>query len=143
MRDHGSQVVRHTNDRNSAMRLIKVFTAHHSKKVPVILDLQEEMVDRGKGLDETTAGIELEGELARERDKLRQELLPSSGDMQEALESRDKEAAEMLRQHQQETDEKMKRLDREREELKIDMERLHEEKYARLERSLEVQGKRA
>lgn len=138
MRDQGSQVIRHTNDNASAMKLIDIFASKYSEKAPIVLDLQSDMVDHEKTLNETAAGKVMGGAIAEEREKLRKQLEEAQADMKEALESRDKEAAEMLDQVEKEMNQKVERLDRDRQELEISMEKLHLEKYAKLERALEA-----
>jgi len=131
MTENGSRTYRHDNTLESANRLLRFFTTvgHPDKAV---LAIQQEMVDGGKSLDQTDAGIELESVLAKEREKFRRELAEAKEMMQEAIETRDKESAEILRQQQDETNEKIEALQRERQQLKISMEKLHEEKYAKL-----------
>jgi DNA repair exonuclease SbcCD ATPase subunit len=137
MVQNGSQVTRHMNNRSSAIQLLDIFASTDTDKVPVVLELQEEMVNQKRGLDETAAGKELDVAMTKEREKLRKELAQTQLDMKEALESRDKEAQEILQQYQREMDEKVRRLDRERRELAANMENLHKEKYEKLRKALE------
>ena len=53
----GSAMYRHTRDFHSAMNIILYLINRHST---TILELQKEMVDQKKSLDDTNAGRELE-----------------------------------------------------------------------------------
>jgi len=135
MVDQGSKVFRHTNDRESAVRLLEHFVdSEHG----MTLEIQEEMVLHRKALDETKAGIELEKELARERIKFKEELAQTQQDMRDALKAHDEQSAKLLQEHQEMTDAKIRRMDQERDDLKISLEKLHAKKYAQLERQLQV-----
>lgn len=71
MMDRGSQVYRHYNTSESAMKIVRVLADGGSK---VKLDLQTQMVDENLRLDETTAGKSLNKELDKERAKWSREL---------------------------------------------------------------------
>ncbi|KAH8692286.1 P-loop containing nucleoside triphosphate hydrolase protein [Talaromyces proteolyticus] len=71
MINKGSRMFRHRGDRASAERLLKQFL---SVAAPTVLHLQRQMVDEEMRLDQTSAGIELEHVLAREREKFQREL---------------------------------------------------------------------
>lgn len=138
MHEKGSQIVRHQNSRESARRIVDIFASHNTTKQKVDLGIQKEMVRDGKTLNETTAGIELDKELAKERAKFMKELDEIKMDMDETLKKRDKESTAMLDDQRREMDRKVKRLDQERDELKISMERLHKLKLAEMEERFEA-----
>lgn len=56
--------------------------------------------------------------------------------MKEALASRDRETAEMLRQHQEEMNERVHKLDKEHSALQVSLERLQEERFAKVQKAL-------
>ncbi|KAF4943734.1 hypothetical protein FGADI_13205 [Fusarium gaditjirri] len=75
MLSKGSSIHRYNNTAESAREIILSLAGHNS---PIATDLQKQMVDEGKSLDETSAGQGLKSELLKERQKLtkeRQELL--------------------------------------------------------------------
>ncbi|KAM0422014.1 hypothetical protein ACHAPD_000457 [Fusarium lateritium] len=75
MLSKGSSVHRYNNTAESAREIILSLTGHNA---PIATDLQKQMVDEGKRLDETSAGQGLKNELLKERLKLtkeREELL--------------------------------------------------------------------
>ncbi|KAL8288224.1 hypothetical protein RB597_000359 [Gaeumannomyces tritici] len=140
MVQHGSRIFRHANNPDSALRLVGLFMGEHH---PETLAIQSEMVDNGRTLDQTTAGKELDGVLAKEREKFRRELDDAKQEMKEAIETRDKESEEMLRQHQKEMDKKIEALEEERQNIKRTMEQLHWESEVKLQRRLEDEREQA
>lgn len=137
MHENGSQITRHQNSRDSALRIVDIFASRDTTKQKVDLGIQREMVKHGKTLDQTDAGIELDKELAKERAKFLERLGSIKAGMEETLKKRDKESTARLEEQKREMDRKLKRLDHERDELKISMERLHMIKLAEMERRLE------
>lgn len=134
MLQKGSRIEQHMNTPESAHRIVQLFMADKSHpSSPLLLAIQDEMVNNNKDLDETEAGKGLEGVLAKERERFRQQLEQARQDMKEAIDMRDKESQEQLAKQQEEATRKMKEFERQQEELKIDMERLHREKYEALE----------
>jgi hypothetical protein len=135
MHEKGSQIVRHMNDRKSALKIIELFMP----KQAVVLELQDEMVKHEKGLHETAAGQEVEAALVIERAKFEREIAQTKKDMEFALELKDKEVTDMLQQNFEEMSLKMSALNQQSEHLKVSMEKLHQEKLAALEAQLEEQ----
>lgn len=136
MKSQGSKVCRHDGDRASALRLVEHFVTKGSQ---VVLDIQHQMVEEKKDLNETSAGIELEAELIKERKKYQDHLKEVQETIAEAIRERDDEMARTLQELQEDYRAEMKRLSRDREELKISMQSLHEAKYAELTQRLESQ----
>lgn len=137
MLDKGSQIHRHYNDRNSAVRLIESLIANRVAQPKVVLDIQAQMVDHGKDLVDTAAGQALDDEISEERKRFAKEIAETQADMREALAQRDKDAAEMLRQHRDDMNERVRRLDSEHSALKVSLERLQEERFAKMKLALE------
>ncbi|MBE3042613.1 hypothetical protein IMZ48_08560 [Candidatus Bathyarchaeota archaeon] len=131
----GARVKRHDNGRESAMRLLKELV--QNKKMA--MSIQKEMVTEGKTLDQTQAGIEIESELQRQREKFKQELAEVQEMMHEAMEARDQEAAEALRQHKADTQRKLDKIVQERKDLKMTMQAMHVEKFAELDKKHQEQ----
>ncbi|KAI1087988.1 P-loop containing nucleoside triphosphate hydrolase protein [Rostrohypoxylon terebratum] len=137
MTRQGSQVRQHRNTKDSARDLLKIFVT--SNQAPITLKIQEEIVDKHKDLNETSAGIELDSALAVEREKYRRELEEMKSEMKEALAARDNETAEIIRQNQQEVLDNIKKLDRDRQELRVSFEKMYQERVAQLEGQLRQQ----
>lgn len=130
----GSQVRRHYNTKESAKGLLQIFVS--SNDPPVALKIQEEMVDAHRRLDETSAGRELDGVLAQEREKYRRELEEMKAEMKEALLIRDNEMTEIILQSQRELLAKIESIDRDREQMKVSLESIYSERIAELESQL-------
>ncbi|KAF4337929.1 hypothetical protein FBEOM_8184 [Fusarium beomiforme] len=70
MLSKGSSIHRYNNTAESAREIILSLAGHNA---PIATDLQKQMVDEGKSLDETSAGQGLKAELFKERQKLTKE----------------------------------------------------------------------
>lgn len=136
MISRGSQVVRHMNTKDSALRLISTYASNESKIDSKPLDIQVDIVDRGLTLEQTPAGKEVEVALAREKAQLEQELQDQKDSIQRLLKEKDQAAASRMQNHQDETNAKIRQLTAQSEELKSSMEKRHKEQYAKLESSL-------
>ncbi|KAJ0289334.1 hypothetical protein COL940_001531 [Colletotrichum noveboracense] len=112
MLSKGSRIEKHMNNPQSAHHIISRFMSHSRPTTPVLLAIQDEMVNKNKNLDETEAGKGLEGE---------------------AIAARDKESQEELMRQQALAERNLERLRRQQEEIKTTMEKLHREKYEKLE----------
>lgn len=133
--ERGAQVQRHWNNHDSAIAVIQNFVPLDITQSPqhVKLAIQTEMVDSHKDLDQTSAGLELQGELQKEREKMLQELEERAKEIQE---EKDQELREILRKDQENQAKELQRRDTEIQELKISMERMHEKKIQQLEERL-------
>ncbi|KAF8862967.1 hypothetical protein BDZ45DRAFT_145841 [Acephala macrosclerotiorum] len=129
MKAQGSTVRRHMGDRRSAVKIIDFFA---DQKSHVTLEIQDQMVNQNKDLDQTSAGQELQSELLREREKFKADLEQVQRDMQEAIRERDAMAEEALKEVRDEYISKIEELSKQGEELKISMQRLHEANYKEL-----------
>lgn len=129
----GSRIERHMNTPESARRIVEIFISKGHPSSPVLLAIQDEMVNNNKDLDKTEAGRGLDGVLAIEREKFRRELEQTRQEMQEAIDLRDKESQEELSKQQAESEKRLKQLQVQQMELKTTMEKLHREKYEALE----------
>ncbi|KAF3921570.1 hypothetical protein AA313_de0203902 [Arthrobotrys entomopaga] len=129
MVSRGSKVFRHANDRDSALEIVDYIVGLHTK---VVLDIQYQMVDQHKTLDQTGAGKELEAELIKQREKFAQQLKEVQEDLKSALEEADEESTRCLNALQKDFEKKLGDSDKDRQRLKTDMERLHGEKEKQL-----------
>lgn len=128
----GSRIERHMNTPESARRIVEIFMSKGRPRSPVLLAIQDEMVNNHKDLDETEAGRGLDDVLAIEREKFRRELEQTRQEMQEAIELCDKKSQEELSKQQAESEKRLKQLQVQQEVLKITMEKLHRERYEAL-----------
>ncbi|CAM1502632.1 Fc.00g074080.m01.CDS01 [Cosmosporella sp. VM-42] len=139
MMDKGSQVYRHQNNADSARRALKMFLSDNIEQPAITLDIQDEMVNGKKKLNETGAGQEVESALQQQREKFQKQIAELQEMMKEALEMRDRESAEQLRQQKEEMDQNLDKIRREREELKVSMELLHRDKFQKIEEKLNAE----
>lgn len=80
VREHGTQVGRHYNTRESAMKLLKRFI--DSPDTRVVVDLQQEVID-GKTLEETAAGLEVLSEINKAKALVEEKLRAIEKQMEE------------------------------------------------------------
>ncbi|KAI8265966.1 hypothetical protein K4K58_010562 [Colletotrichum sp. SAR11_239] len=129
----GSRIEKHMNTPQSAHHIISRFMSQSRPTTPVLLAIQDEMVNKNKNLDETEAGKGLEGVLAKERERFKRDLDQARQEMQEAIAARDRESQEELLRQQALAEANLERLRRQQEEIKVTMEKLHKWKYEKLE----------
>jgi hypothetical protein len=137
MKKQGSQVIRHQNTWESAMEVLGKFVMSHERPIP--LQIQTEIVDGERTLDETGAGQELELALSEERERFRRELAELQTEMKKAMAMRDEQAQDMIRESRQELDQKLLDLERDRADLKVSLQAMYTEKLERLENELQQQ----
>ncbi|KAK0318978.1 hypothetical protein LTR54_009872 [Friedmanniomyces endolithicus] len=88
----GARVARFKGTRESAMQV--VLSLIH--QVPIVLQIQAELVDQAKDLIDTTAGIAVNEEIKRLQQKYRDELAQLKKEMHEAIAERDAELQSVL-----------------------------------------------
>jgi hypothetical protein len=113
MIEQGTRVVRHTNDRESVLRLIGFLVNKGGSKVT--LELQHQMVIEQKTFGQTDVGLWLQAVIAQEREKPEKQVQQAEEEMKGAI-----------------------RLKRDDEALKTSMKKLHEKKNT-LAKHIEVQ----
>lgn len=137
MVERGSQVHRHFNTRESALKLIDSLVGGTTSRPKIVLDIQAQMVDEGKDLASTGAGQAIDDAISKERDRFAKQIAESQADLKEALASRDRDTAEILRQHQEEMNARVLKLDTEHSALQVSLEHLQEERFTKLKKALE------
>ena len=88
----GASMLRHDNTLGSAQTILR----HIVDNEPKALRIQRELVDEGKGISETAAGIELDSELEIMRKRHIEELAEVRKEMEEALALKDEEMRKEL-----------------------------------------------
>ncbi|KAF6807900.1 hypothetical protein CMUS01_14011 [Colletotrichum musicola] len=96
-------------------------------------NLQREMVDQGRSLDQTGAGQEVDDGLTKQRESHESHLETLQKELEEARASNDLEMARMLEDERKRTQAQMADLVQQRKDLKINLERLWEAKLSQLE----------
>jgi hypothetical protein len=67
---NGSKLTRHSNTPASAMAIVQTVLRNSSKEGEVALDIQKQIVDQGRSLQQTEAGKAVQSLLAEEREKM-------------------------------------------------------------------------
>ncbi|KAF5639625.1 hypothetical protein F52700_4007 [Fusarium sp. NRRL 52700] len=95
MLSKGSSIHRYNNTAESAREIILSLAGHNA---PIATDLQKQMVDEGKSLDQTSAGQGLKSELLKERQKLTKERQDLQALIKEAQREHDVDTEEALQE---------------------------------------------
>ncbi|KAI0443047.1 hypothetical protein F4803DRAFT_550466 [Xylaria telfairii] len=93
MLSKGSSYYRLDATAGSKRRIVRLL-ADHDK--PIATDIQKQLVDERRTLDETSAGREVQSELVREREKWEREREEIKRQVEEAIKQNDQEAREAL-----------------------------------------------
>jgi len=91
----GSKVFRYYNTQKSALDLVGYILSLH---MTVMLDIQDEIVNKGHEIDETSAAHELNAEIIRERKMHEAELAAMRSQMEEAMAQRDEELQQLFKE---------------------------------------------
>lgn len=124
----GSKVFRQDQGKESATKIIDYLV---SRRKPVVLEIQREMNEQNKTLDQTGAGVEVQGDLAKAKAAHEQEMASVRADMQKALAERDIEWQEELTAAKKEIQEKIRKDEESRAQLHIDRENLKREEESK------------
>ncbi|KAJ7096526.1 P-loop containing nucleoside triphosphate hydrolase protein [Mycena belliarum] len=90
--DKGALMLRHENDTASAQAILHYLTRNQ----PRALRIQRELVDQGKDISQTAAGVELNRELAEQIRRHREEMAVLQKEMKEAIRAKDEETRQEL-----------------------------------------------
>ena len=129
--DKGAHLLRHQNTLDTAHEILKILMDNH----PLPLQIQEEVVDQKKEIEQTTAGEELKAPELREAERVHAEAAQKQREAMAAAlraeeERREQQIAELRRQ-QEEREEELRR------------ERAEERRWQREERRKEEQRRKA
>jgi hypothetical protein len=133
MIEHGSHAFRHTDDEQSAMSIISYIL---DQRTTMILQIQRQMMDEGKDLDETSAGQELERELIKVRKAFEQRLKVAHEEMEQALAAGNKRLIQELSEQQDRFQKKYDDSMKESNDLKLGMEKLLRQKDEEYQRAM-------
>lgn len=130
MCERGSSVVRHDGTKECAMAMIEDLIQRRNQGGPVLLEIQKEMVDEKKSLEQTLAGMEVEKEITVATQKFKEQIADLQESYDDALKERDEQLAEVLKEQREDLEKKLQRAGEAQENLKITFEKLCEEKTA-------------
>ena len=134
--DKGAQMVRHHNTAQSSHDIIRRIMENH----PVVLQIQQELVDDRKGIVDTSAGGVINQELNHQIKRHEAELRKVQEDMIRALKKKDEETRQELEEDRREMQEKMDKMRKDSEEMALryaETKQRMEAKVKEMERQIE------
>ncbi len=126
MEKRGSRIVRHDGDAESALSIVSLLVDKKKRCPP--LDIQRQMVDEGKPLDETAAGQVVQKELLEALKGRQREIADYQQSMEDALKEKDLETAATLQKLKEEDEAKVTGIITSEHGLKVNFEALASEK---------------
>lgn len=147
--DGGASVFRHNENGHrdsyqetlSAQRIISHLIEQSDTNPPDPLQLQREIIDHGKTLGETGAGIIVAGELQREREKYRRELKEWETELKSQMARSDANHAQEIRELQAEAQKKLGQIEEENRALKKTMQDMHKQEERALKERIRILDK--
>lgn len=130
----GSKIVRHTDDKRSALELIDYLVGLQK---PVLLNIQKQIVDEHKTLEETDAGQKYQKELIEMKRLHKRQIDELKEGYQQALKDRDSELAEILKEQRKELEDQLNTASKKQEELKVTFEQMEQNKAAQVKQLLD------
>lgn len=125
MASHGSLVLRHNDNIDSALKIIRYILNQNSR---ITLQVQREMEEDNKRLDQTLAGEELSRWLLEQQRLFEKRLQGTQVDMEDAIKNSNKRVVQELAKQQDELQKQLELAMKESEQLKLNMEEIVEEK---------------
>ena len=142
--DKGAQLIRHHDTTQSTHDIIRKIFSNH--KLPVVLQIQRELVDERKGIIETSAGKAVSRELVEQAKRHRAELEKIEEGMRRAMEEKNEEMRQELEEERRNLQEQVKRIEKESKEMAlnyaVEKERM-EAKMREMERESKEERERA
>jgi hypothetical protein len=128
MHQRGSAVIRHRGDRPSALEIIDYLLSFRSL---VKLQIQKQLVDEERSLEETDAGQEYGKELQKLKAQYGEQLVALERSHKQALIDQEAELAETLRAEREYVEERLDEASRAQQDLKAILEQLAQERAAK------------
>jgi GTP-binding protein EngB required for normal cell division len=144
----GSRIVKHDGSPESAKSIIGSLIDSATKDgidgQGAVLDIQIQMVDEGKTLDETAAGQFVHAEMLKARRRFEADLVEYQASMELALQEKDTQMFELLRKEKEEAERRAAQLNTDRDQLRVSLQQLAREKDAKYQAlAAEAQAKQA
>jgi hypothetical protein len=141
MVDLGSEIVKHDGTKESAYSIISRLV---DKGTQVVLDIQVQLVEENKTLDETSAGQFIQQELLDARKRFEKDLAEYQESMDAAIQEKDDAMLEALKKEKEAAEAKEKARLEDWKKLNITVQQLAQEKdkeYRKLTETLEITQK--
>jgi hypothetical protein len=117
----GSKVLRQDNGRASAKFIIEYLVKRRTvANIGVALDIQKEMVDEGKTLDQTGAGQEMNAQILAMKKEYEKKIATLRTDLQTAIARKDEEWKSQIESERRQTKAKIEKDERDRSKLQAD-----------------------
>jgi DNA repair exonuclease SbcCD ATPase subunit len=139
MLSKGSTSHRHSNTEESARAIVDLLAKNNR---PITTNLQRELVDEHRSLNQTSAGRELESELNKEKAKWDIERREIEEQMKVAIKQQNREAEQAMREERERYTSMIKKAEEDTGALRSDMEKLlahRDERVTRVEQQLKEQ----
>ena len=133
--EKGAQPCRHNNTPESA----RVILRNILKKKPLILKIQHELIDQGKGIGQTGAGAELDREIREVVERYQMEIGELEKSMRKAMEEKDEESREELEEEKRRLQEEMEKLGKDSAEVESKFGKARREMDQRIKARLKAQ----
>lgn len=114
--DAGASMLHHTNSPSSAQEILRDVV----KKEPVVLQIQEEIVEQGKPIYETSAGVALLGDLAARQQRQLAQLQEMQRELEEAIDQQNESDRRELEEIEAGIKAKTAQLERDQESIRKD-----------------------
>ncbi|EAQ90639.1 hypothetical protein CHGG_02574 [Chaetomium globosum CBS 148.51] len=146
----GSRIIKHDGSPESAKSIVGSLIdgatngAEGQGSRGAVLDIQVQMVDEGKTLDETAAGQFVQAEMLEARRRFEADLVEYQASMEMALQEKDTQMFELLRKEKEDAERRAAQLNTDRDQLRVSLQQLAREKDAKYQAlAAEVQAEQA
>lgn len=136
---NGSRVLRHDSEAKSGEEIIRYLLGRNQQPT---LAIQDEMVNQGKDLRETGAGVEVQAEMEKLRHKYERQLTELREEMNDAIKAHDEESRKQIDEERRRCEDFIRREKAEREKMNADHEALWKQREAERETERQVHVKR-
>ncbi|KAL3460003.1 P-loop containing nucleoside triphosphate hydrolase protein [Aspergillus heterothallicus] len=131
MMGKGSTCHRHNNTASSARGIVTLLSGHTA---PITTELQRQLVDEHKSLEQTSAGRELQSELLKEKERWAREKQEIERQMHQGIKKRDHEAEKMMREERDRYTKMIKKVENDTGALRLTMKNLLADRDKRVEK---------
>ena len=137
--DKGAQICRHrANTPESAREILRKIL----KNEPLALKIQRELIDQGKDIGQTGAGVELNREIREVVEQYQSEIRELEESMRRAIEEKDEESREELEEEKRRMQEEIEKLRKDSAEMGSNFEKARREMEERIDARFEAQMRR-
>jgi hypothetical protein len=139
MVERGSRVVKHDGTKGGALKIVSDII---DRKVRVVLDIQRQLIDQHRDLNDTDAAQALQSELIAERKRFESKLADLKQDMEFAIQEKDEHWQKQIKEEQAKYQADIEKTHEETRKLKTNLEKISKEKdeqYRKLQEEMTQQ----